>query len=86
MSDGLILRTTVIADEVCTDDWTVIHDGQEIGRINRWVHVPEGRPSWHWSLMIGRPQTNDMRGLVETLNDAKVAFKTAWKQRNCNIS
>ncbi len=75
----LILRRTVIGGETAPEDYQVFWDGIPIGRILRQPGVPVGKPNVWWGVSFaGRPQPSDHRGIVATIDEAKVRFKLAW--------
>ena len=60
-----------------TDDYYVIHKGHIVGRICRMNNVPKDR--WCWN-EIG-PWAATCGGLVDSLDEAKAAFRAAWERR-----
>ena len=59
------------------DDYYVIHEGKIVGQICRMNSVPKDR--WCWS-EIG-PWAATSGGLVDSLDEAKAAFRAAWERR-----
>ena len=64
-------------------DWTVLNDGEEIGRIFE-VHAP-ARPelAWVWSIARGRvdPRTKiKTHGYAADLEAAKTALRQSWEK------
>ena len=64
-------------------DWTVLNDGEEIGRIFE-VHAP-ARPelAWVWSIARGRvdPRTRiKTHGYAADLDAAKTALQESWEK------
>jgi hypothetical protein len=54
------------------EDYSVVVDGKKVGRIYRTL-APGGKDRWRWSIYDRNPG-----GLVDSLDDAKAAFKVAW--------
>lgn len=76
----LFLRPTVIAGETADGDFTVIHDGREVGRIRKAEgHVHSGIV-WNWGITVPLPMGAWSRGSANTLDAAKDAFRTAWER------
>ena len=69
----LSLRRTRIVD-IVPDDYTVIADGREVGRIYKPVRGRADAPPWEWSLFC-IPQTRADRGDAMTLEETKQAFR-----------
>lgn len=61
------------------DDYLVLEDGKEIGRIYRSTAAPAGSPSWFWgNLRVPNIPGRD-RGWTVDLEAAKVAFRASWE-------
>jgi hypothetical protein len=62
------------------DDYSVIHKGKVVGRIYRMKST--GRETWMWTQSGMRAPTHEPNGgIADSLDGAKVAFKTAWERR-----
>ena len=62
------------------DDYYVIHGGQIVGRICRMDFVPKDR--WCWTPIGPWAATCGTKGgLVDSLDEAKAAFRAAWERR-----
>jgi hypothetical protein len=62
------------------DDYYIVHEGQIVGRICRMNNVAKDR--WCWT-RIGPLATRhgSKGGIVNSLDEAKAAFRTAWERR-----
>jgi hypothetical protein len=69
----LILRR---ASESHPDDYSVLHEGQRVGRIYRMQSTD--RELWYWT-EIGARAPNS--GLADTLEAAETAFHSAWEMQ-----
>ena len=56
------------------DDYEVIEDGKKVGRIYRTL-VSGGKQRWRWSVY-----NRNLGGLVDSLDEAKGAFKAAFRE------
>ena len=54
-------------------------EGKVVGRIFRAPQSPQGR-SWFWAITVYVPQQPTQRGYAATRDEAKAAFKAAWKR------
>lgn len=71
----LTLKPSALGSE---DDYLVLEDGKEIGRIYHSPGAPAGSPSWFWgNLRVPNIPGRD-RGWALDLEAAKVAFREAW--------
>ena len=85
MTDQLFLRRTIIAGKTCTDDYVVVWDGLEIGRIFKQVAVGGG-DAWSWSCGLPNvPQASSHRGREPSLEAAKAMFRAAWTELHAQI-
>ncbi|APO53491.1 hypothetical protein LUI11_15485 [Bradyrhizobium diazoefficiens] len=58
------------------DDYSVLDDGQLVGRIR---HASEHRSGiWAWTCIVHIP--NPPAGTAQSLDAAKAAFKAAWSE------
>ena len=86
MADDLSMRRTVIGGETADGDFTVIHDGREVGRIRKaedHVHATEIHV---WNITVPLPMAAWTRGSAESLDAAKAAFRTAWERFYSGLS
>ncbi len=84
--DPLTLRKTVIGGETAPDDYVVIWDELPIGRIFKSVGVG-GNQIWSWSAGLPNvPQRSNHRGRADSLEQAKVQFRTAWAEIKEDVS
>lgn len=76
----LTLRKTLIGDETAPDDFVVIWDGIEIGRIFRQSGAPaHGGETWWWGITLHRPPLPaPIEGKCRDLNEAKHQFRDRW--------
>jgi hypothetical protein len=75
----LTLRKMIIDGKPIDDDFEVFWDGLPVGRILRQPGVPIGKPNIFWGVSFaGRPQPVGQRGIVATIDEAKIRFKLAW--------
>jgi len=66
------------------DDYLVFCNDEEIGRINKSVDTPDGKP-WLWSITAEHAKREWRkldRGASETKEGAMMAFKAAWRDFN----
>ena len=61
------------------DDYLVLEDGMEIGRIYRSPGAPAGAPAWFWGNLKTPNRPGVDRGWAVDLETAKAAFRTAWE-------
>lgn len=64
------------------DDYLVIEDGREVGRIYRSPSAPAGSPSWFWGNLRQPNMPGRDRGWAVDMEAAKVAFRISWEQTN----
>lgn len=79
----LVLRRTVIAGQICDDDYVVFdHDvGIKVGRI-----MLTGFPGGHrWSWYLHAPHPFE-QGIEDTLEAAKATFRAAWERRRSEVT
>jgi hypothetical protein len=82
----LFLRPTVIAGETAEGDFTVIHEGREIGRIRGTFDHVSTKPMWSWNITVPLPMAAWTRGSADSLSAAKVAFREAWERFYASLS
>jgi hypothetical protein len=72
-------RTVFQDGEHRPDDYEVRCDGRTVGRIHRMNSV--GRELWRWTQSgIFQPTHGPNGGVADTMDDAKAAFRAAWKR------
>jgi hypothetical protein len=76
----LTLRKTVIGGETAEGDFTVIHDGRQIGRIRGTFDHVANTPMWSWNITVPLPMAAWCHGSADSLDTAKWAFKSAWER------
>jgi hypothetical protein len=79
---NLTLRPTVWSDgQNRPDDYQIIHEGQTIGRICR-INTTLAKEMWCWTQFgPGVPSHGPKGGIVDNLDEANAAFRTAWEHR-----
>jgi hypothetical protein len=58
------------------DDYDVILDGEIVGRTYRMIG---DRELWRWMIRLWAPPPGPTGGVADGLDEAKVAFRTAWR-------
>jgi hypothetical protein len=61
------------------DDYSVIREGRDIGRIRATYHHVKQVQEWSWGITVPLPMGAWSRGSEESLDAAKDAFRTAWE-------
>ncbi|MHC2462140.1 hypothetical protein [Bradyrhizobium embrapense] len=79
MTERLFLRKTVIGGETAPDDYVVIWDGINIGRIHRQTGMPRGSAAVAWGVNFpGQPQQPWQRGHGADLAECQRMVKLVW--------
>lgn len=70
-------RVTVIGDRPCKDDWTISHNGRDVGRV-LFTTGQNGAPNWKWAswdipAQSGREET--LEAACDSLRRAILARK-----------
>jgi hypothetical protein len=76
----LTLRKTVIGGETADGDFTVWHEGRQIGRIRKTDDHVHGTEVHAWGITVPLPMAAWCHGSAATLDAAKDAFRTAWER------
>jgi hypothetical protein len=74
----LSLRPTVIGGDRLDNDYVVIREGREIGRIREATERSGINPGWTWAVNPPLPIPTWANGFAISLDQAKVEFKRAW--------
>ena len=82
--DGLTLVPTVVAGSRIEDDYIVRWCGAHVGRI-MLNKLPAG-VKWEWMINIPLPIPGGYRGLADSLEEAKEAFRGAWRGFHASTS
>ncbi len=61
------------------DDYSVIRDGRDIGRIRKAADHVKGGETWVWNITVPLPMAAWTRGSEASLDAAKDAFRKAWE-------
>jgi hypothetical protein len=70
-------RHCIIGGQSAPDDWSILRDGQLIGRVLLQDHMPVDAPDrWRWSL-FSPPAYPGASGLARSMEDALEAVKAA---------
>jgi hypothetical protein len=62
------------------DDYSVIREGRDIGRIRATYHHVKQVQEWSWSITAPLPMAAWCHGSAASFDDVKDAFRTAWEQ------
>jgi hypothetical protein len=62
------------------DDYSVIREGRDIGRIRATYHHVKQVQEWSWSITVPLPMAAWCHGSAASLDAAKDAFRTAWER------
>ena len=81
----LALRPTAIAGQRLENDYVVTCDGRRIGRI-RLADERSGGARWEWAVNPPLPIPAWGKGSATTLDDAKDAFREAWKRFSASLT
>ena len=57
-------------------DWTVLRDGENVGRISTRIASPPGSEPWGWFVTLAVPQVAS--GIAWTFDEAKRSWREAW--------
>lgn len=79
MTSNLTLKRTVIAGQLCEDDYEVRYCGHYVGRIYRNATKPQWNSErWFWG--NSRSGAPDDCGYAESLEAAKQAWLESWNR------
>jgi len=81
----LALRPTAIAGQQLENDYVVTCDGRRIGRI-RLADERSGGALWEWAVNPPLPIPAWGKGSAATLDEAKDAFREAWKRFSASLT
>ena len=81
----LALRPTAIAGQRLENDYVVTCDGRRIGRI-RLADERSGSALWERAVNPPLPIPAWGKGSATTLDDAKDAFREAWKRFSASLT
>jgi len=79
----LTLRRTGLSNDPSANDWVVIEDGTEIGRVYEDQAAPTADVRWFWAhWLMGSAREAGLRthGRAATLEDAKAQFCAATER------
>jgi hypothetical protein len=77
---ALSMRPTRIGGETAEDDFTVMREGRQIGRIRSTLDHVTTKPTWSWHITVPLPVGAWTRGSAESLDAAKEDFREAWER------
>lgn len=86
IEQALTLRPTVIGGETAEGDFTVIHDGREVGRIRKTQDLLHGTEVSAWNITVPLPMPAWCHGSAESLEAAKWAFRCARERFHSELS
>jgi len=81
----LALRPAAIAGQLLQNDFVVTCDGRRIGRI-RLADERRGGALWEWAVNPPLPIPAWGKGSATTLDEAKDAFREAWKRFSASLT
>ena len=67
---------TLALRRAAPEDYDVIQEGEIVGRIYR---MKADRELWRWTIRLWAPPPGPTGGVADGLDEAKVAFRTAWR-------
>lgn len=76
----LALRPTIIGGDKIEDDFIVMREGRQIGRIRLATERSGHNPGWDWGITVPLPIQPYGHGSSNSLDQAKAAFRRAWER------
>ena len=78
----LLLRPTSLSDDPDRKDWSVVDDGEVVGRIYEDLTIANPDLRWFWTIFAIRPGPRrpvKTDGRAPTLDEAKAQFRASWE-------